>query len=270
MSSKTHLQMARKPPLRCIFCRGSILTREHIIPDWIQEIIPKKPQHGHLFTTRSKAAAGRGRLKTSRLRQGHPISRKVRVVCVRCNNGWLSSLEDELKPQIKALVLGEAITLTPWDQRRLATWAAKTSMTAEFIHPKSAAITFEEREYLRLHREPVETFNVWAGHYGGSRHRTALHHHSVQLSVGTPTSTETMVPPNTQATIIGLGELFLQISSSSFAGVIFKLKNEGVSKMRRIWPPAVTDLQWPPVASLGDEDINIILAAIDAAFSDTT
>ena len=266
--------MTKKPPMRCIFCRGSTLTREHVIPDWIQEIIPKKPQQAHLFTTVSKAPlAPRTRLKTSRLRQGHPISRKVRVVCKDCNNGWLSTLENELKPLIKTLVLGEAITLTPWGQRRLATWAAKTSMTAEFIHPKSAAVTFEEREYLRLSREPMKTFNVWTGHYRGSRYTAALHHHSVLLLSGTPTSAETLMPPNTQATIIGLGGLFLQISSSSLAGVKFNLKNETASpstnKLRRIWPPAVADLQWPPASSLSDRDIINILAAIDATFSDT-
>ena len=79
-----------------------------------------------------------------------------------------------------------------------------------------------------------------------------------------------MMPPNTQATIIGLGGLFLQISSSSLAGVKFNLKNEGADKLRRIWPPAVTDLPWPPATSLSDEDINSILAVIDAAFSETT
>jgi hypothetical protein len=143
-------------------------------------------------------------------------------------------------------------------------------MTAEFIHPKSAAITFEEREYLRLHREPAETFNVWAGHYGGLRYTTAFHHHSALLSSGTPTSAETMMPPNTQATIFRLGKLFLQISSSSLAGIKFDLKNEGADKLRRIWPPAVTDLQWPAAPSLSDGDINNILAVTDAAFSGAT
>ncbi len=99
--------MATKQPKLCIFCHGATLTREHVIPDWIQEIIPKEDDHRHLFTTFLKIPlVRRARLKTSHLRQGHPISRKVRVVCKRCNSGWLSILEDELKPRIKALVLG--------------------------------------------------------------------------------------------------------------------------------------------------------------------
>ena len=266
--------MAKKPQLRCIFCNGSALTREHVIPDWIREIIPKKPYHGHAFalntTLPSRAPrARRLRHKSIRRHQGHPISRKVRAVCRRCNTGWLSNLENELKPQIKALVLGEALNLTPWDQRRLSTWAAKTSMTAEFIHPKTAAVTFEEREHLRLHREPPRAFNVWAGHYVGSRYTTDLHHHSVHLSVRTPTSPKTGVAPNTQATIIGLGRLFLQISSSSFHGLQMNLKDEATSNLRRIWPPRGANLSWPPARSLTDQDIDIILMGLDAGFGET-
>ncbi len=266
--------MTKRPRVRCIFCRGDQLTREHIIPDWIREIIPKKPYHGHAFALNasltSRATRGRAlRHKSVRRHQGHPISRKVRVVCRRCNIGWLSDLEDELKPQIKALVLGETVALTPWDQRRLATWAAKTSMTAEFIHPETAAVTFDEREYLRLHREPPRAFNVWAGHYEGSRYTTDLHHHSVRMSVRTPTPPETLVPRNTQTTIIGLGKLFLQISSSSLAGLEFNLQDERSSNLRRIWPPVAADLPWPPATSLSDEDINIIHMGLHAAFAET-
>ncbi len=172
--------MAKKRSLRCIFCLGYRLSHEHVIPDWIRKIIPKKPHHGSRLRVTSSGPSNvppnrRPRLQRSRDRQGHPISKKVRVVCETCNTGWLSALEGELKPRIKALVLGEESILTQWDQRRLATWAAKTAMTAEFIHPESAAIAFEEREYLRLHREPPIAFNIWMAHYDGSQHTTALH-----------------------------------------------------------------------------------------------
>jgi len=264
--------MASRPRIRCIFCQGFGLSREHIIPDWVQQIIPKKPTAGQNFTLRTTLPSDqppgfRPRHTRSRVRQGHPISRKVKVVCKRCNTGWLSALEEELKLRLTSLVIGMPLTLTPWDQRRLATWAAKTAMTAEFLHPKSAAITFEEREYLRLHREPPKAFNVWAAHYNGSRYKTEMHHHSVYLSAGVsiPPKTKT---PNTQTTLLGLGQLFLQVSSSSWDGLQINLKDESVSNLRRIWPPRDVDLTWPPPASLGDQDIDFIRAGLNAAFAE--
>lgn len=159
--------------------------------------------------------------------------------------------------------------LSHWDQRRLATWAAKTAMTAEFLDPKSAAITFDEREYLKLHREPPKAFFVWAGHYSGNRHSADLHHHSVRLSFGAPDTAEIGMPPNAQTTLIGLGRLFFQISSSSLAGIKFHLKDETVSSLRPLWPPGNSDLNWPPETSITDDDIRIIIMGLKAAFSET-
>lgn len=267
--------MTKRPRIRCIFCLGhENISREHVIPDWVRQIIPKKPHHGQYFiltqSVRSKLPPGlRPRHRSARVRQGHPISRKIKAVCKSCNTGWLSNLEEELKPRLRALILGEVLTLTPWDQRRLATWATKTAMTAEMLHPKSAAVTFREREYLRLHREPPKEFNVWVGHYGGSQYTTNLHHHSNHISTGTPTPPKAAVAPNTQATIINLGRLFLQIASSSFRGLQLKLKDEATSNLRRIWPPREGNLSWPPAIPLTDQDIDIILMGLDAEFGET-
>ena len=49
-------------------------------------------------------------------------------------------LETELKPTLTDLILGKPLALNHWEQRRLATWAVKTAMTAAIIHPSDAAI----------------------------------------------------------------------------------------------------------------------------------
>lgn len=266
--------MAKRLAHHCLFCHNTKLTREHVIPDWIQEIIPKTTDSKQKFTINQSLPSKepphrRPRHSHSRVLQGHPISRKIKAVCEHCNTGWMSVLEDELKQRLTALVLGEKLTLSCWDQRRVATWAVKTAMTAEFLDPDSAAIAFCEREYLKLHREPPKAFFVWAGHYDGMRHSADLHHHSTHLSIGPPTTAETSMPPNAQTTLIGLGRLFLQISSSSLAGIKFHLQDETVSNLRSLWPPGDSDLIWPPATSLSDDDIRIIISGINATFSET-
>ncbi len=134
--------MTKRPRVRCIFCLGyENISREHVVPDWVRQIIPKKPHHGQKFILTQSIQSNlpprlRPRHQSARVRQGHPISRKVKAVCERCNTGWLSNLEDELKPQLRALILGEVLDLTPWDQRRLATSAADTVPESVMPEPK--------------------------------------------------------------------------------------------------------------------------------------
>lgn len=260
-----------KPPGKCIFCGERKLTNEHVIPDWIRQIVPRGPKDSSLFTTYKSIDSGRhqNRIRSQTIQQGNPAAKKVRAVCANCNHGWLSTLEEELKPTLVVLVQGHSIELTPWKQRRLATWATKTAMTAEFLKPKHAGIKFEERERLRLHREPSANFDVFVGHYHGRLFNTSMAHHSGHFRYSEPVPNERTGPANSQATIILLGALFIQVTSTELENARFNLKDEKISKLRRIWPPSDNILVWPPVRTLSDDDISIILAGIDAAFAKT-
>ena len=177
-------------------------------------------------------------------------------------------LEDELKPTLRTLIFGEPVALTHWKQRRLASWAVKTAMIAEFIHPPTAAIPFEQREHLRLHREPHKEFDVWAGLYSDEGYLLGIEHHSGKFYFSPP-DTPPAGPPNTETTVIGLGRLFLQIAYCHIPGVRFQLQDENVSKLCRIWPPGTDDLPWPPPLALDATDIAIILKGIHDVFEDS-
>jgi hypothetical protein len=141
-------------------------------------------------------------------------------------------------------------------------------MVAEHLHPSSAAISFELREQLRLHREPPKTFSVWVGFYADMGLLLGIEHHSGAFYYSEP-GAEPSMALNTQATAIGLGRLFFQVAQSDAPGVGFQLKDEGVSKLRRIWPPVGTgDIPWPPPLALDATDIATILRGIHNAFED--
>ncbi|MPY70146.1 MAG: hypothetical protein GEU92_08665 [Alphaproteobacteria bacterium] len=252
--------MAREPKT-CIFCRGNGLTDEHVVPDWLKQLIPKNERTGNLFILTDHGAGRQSR----QVRQGSPITRQVHFVCGRCNTGWMSTLEDELKPTLANLVLGKTITLSEWQRRRLSTWAVKTAMTSEYIHPPTVAIPFDMREHLRLHRQPHERFDVWIGFYNGKGRLLGSEHHSGEFS---EPGTEPTGVPNTQATTIGLGQIFFQIAYCGVPQARFHLKNEKISKMRRIWPPTEGEMMWPPFLVLDADDITIILRGIHEAFED--
>jgi hypothetical protein len=65
----------------------------------------------------------------------------TRQICARCNNGWMSRLENEAKPLVLSLMHVErSILVLKDDERRiLSRWAAKTA----FLIAVSQTIKFE-------------------------------------------------------------------------------------------------------------------------------
>ncbi|PSR20353.1 MAG: hypothetical protein C7B45_15330 [Sulfobacillus acidophilus] len=75
---------------RCVFCGASgPMTREHVWPDWLSRTgFPNEPtviESGPLNRLPSEFGPMR------------PLSTTVKAVCDKCNNGWMSRLEKELR-----------------------------------------------------------------------------------------------------------------------------------------------------------------------------
>ncbi len=117
--------MGKRTPLAgCIFCGNRPLTAEHVLAKW--------------FTT----SAGLGAPSRTRLFRDHELvhsgeqpsfSKKLRVVCKPCNEGWMKSLEDAVLPSLSEMVWGRSALLLTATQRLLATWFVKTCCVAEHL-----------------------------------------------------------------------------------------------------------------------------------------
>src|SRR5260370_18573712 len=106
-------------------------------------------------------------------RRGHSTTRQVRKVCRKCNNGWLSRLEEKIKPLLVSLMNGESCFLGIPEQTMLATWAMKTVMTAEFMEPTMSAVPIEDREFLmRTLSPPPAGWWIWIAGSQGEEWRT--------------------------------------------------------------------------------------------------
>jgi hypothetical protein len=101
------------PAGRCAFCRATEVTDEHVWPKWISGQL-----RGHRGFT---MATPHGPRKMRSLDITAPV-------CVTCNNRWLSVLEKDVQPVLGPLIYGEERTLSPDEQRRLATWVVKTAL----------------------------------------------------------------------------------------------------------------------------------------------
>jgi hypothetical protein len=92
-----------KKPKTCIFCgeQGSI-SKEHFWPEWVAPHI----RAGEAGSNVSEFHAAEGKnapsLQRRSERPGDVVTKKIRAVCERCNNGWMSEVESNVKPTILA------------------------------------------------------------------------------------------------------------------------------------------------------------------------
>ena len=96
-------------PGKCVFCGGGPLTKGHIWPEWMQQILP--PKKHHLQFTGQIASIAPGAPVKQRLRQGHAGQRKPRNTCSACNTGWMSNIERDAIPYASPLILGQPVSL---------------------------------------------------------------------------------------------------------------------------------------------------------------
>ncbi len=112
---------------KCLCCQkessdGRRPSREHLLPTWLHELVEMSGVQLERFSVHESG------METLIARHGlnNYVSRKV---CNECNNGWMSQLEDEVKPLLTCLVSADrtASSLSGQERNTIARWAYKTS-----------------------------------------------------------------------------------------------------------------------------------------------
>jgi hypothetical protein len=163
MSPSSPATFVSPMPSLCIFCGGRPLTREHIWPDWLRAHLPRSLSFYH--SGRIILNEDNTQTHSSKKISGDPKSRKLRIVCNKCNNEWMSDLQNATKPILIPLLLSQQITLSEPRQRQLATWVAMTVICAEYIQPASVSIPVTARRWLFTNRTPPENMRIWIGNF---------------------------------------------------------------------------------------------------------
>lgn len=88
-------------------------------------------------------------------------SRKAKVVCRACNNGWMSRWEDAAKPLVERLVEGGgAVRLSADDASRLARWGMLKSLMMETTRHTTVCSAPVDFYHVYNKREPPQTCTV--------------------------------------------------------------------------------------------------------------
>jgi len=140
---------------QCLFCSNAADSREHAWPQWLIEIF-SSDEHVEVCAER----LGEG-LRAWRSRRPELV---VKHLCERCNNGWMSNVENAVIGEIKPLLRGASTKLSTDGQHLVSVWALKTAMVLEALGPSSGHVyTQNEREEFAQSRAIPWRTSVWLG-----------------------------------------------------------------------------------------------------------
>ena len=245
----------------CIFCSATTdLSREHLLPDWLQGVFPNVD-----LVTHFRAIGRNDRHEWD----ARPFSERVRFVCMRCNNGWLSQLEAAVKPIMIPMLQHRPCVVDRRAQELLATWAFKTCLVFQTTQTGAPPIA-PRLHYERLgrHPKPPSQVSVWlTSHYRARSDEVNSVY--VQRPLGIRSSDARFAPEDDVAYMC-----FLAVSWVGFvvAGHAYATDSHIIydghlgDGLLRIWPEDRDFVQWPPDAMM-DRDLVEVLALPEEGLS---
>ena len=256
-----------QPQGRCIFCGGTGLSKEHIWSDWLSALFPRSDEHGEYYCSMHRNSGSREveltRPPASSARQGSVFQRKVRNVCKRCNNGWMSRVVERTKPHVKQMILGKSLNLNRKEQTDLAAWIGITTVIQEFANRLGARrIPPEDRTVLMNTEAPCFSWSIWVARYSGEWWAPMGHYH-IPMRYSKPPTTDQSAPLSgeLQLTTFTLGELLVHIFTSTQAEMVEAYRSyiggaSGSAKLQQLWPIIRDTLIWPPSCPFRDHEVD--------------
>ncbi|WP_457425661.1 hypothetical protein [Roseateles sp. P5_E7] len=223
-----------KAPARCVFCGAFGVTKQHVWADWMNDLTDELETGSAQNLIRSDfLPGGRVAIFAPQLRfpRGPFRTKKIRRMCGKCNGGWMSEIENNAKPYITKLVLGESLTLNQDTCTALAAWSCLFSIVAEYTDERTQAIPHSDCLHLMKFRTAPAGWHIWAASYVGEMWKRRYKHASICMRDLHTGITEW----NTQFSTFAYGQMFIHAASSTRGLIDDQLTHEGAA-VHRIWP----------------------------------
>jgi hypothetical protein len=246
------------------------MSGEHLWSDWMAKsnLLPRGGEYIEFKSTfkgRHKDAAN----IFKRTRQGTANTKKIKVVCHDCNNGWMSSLETDARPHLTQLITGDHIVLTDTVRMKIAEWVVMKVLVAEhsfyFDHPADPIFDQKARAEFRESRTIPAHFRIWIALQNGTKWVTGFHRYATGLGL-----TATLPPPplrartkNVQTVTWGIGKLLIYLNAVTDPAVHDRLELKRMEPLLGLWPLTSADVVWPPRFFVKDAYIDKLSMALE-------
>ena len=228
------------------------MSKEHFWPEWSAPMLPrtKNPSYheGKITITRKSTIVDRKLQK----RQGSVATKKIRVVCEDCNNGWMNNVETNARPILELLIAGNPTTLNQDQQRVLTERIIMKVMVAEHNIPEDAVIPRVDKETFRTDKIIPPCISVWIGKHNVSGWHTGFYKHAATLSLKpSPPLSAAGGRKNVETLAFGFGALFgfVMVSDPGWVDLKDFIR---VVNLPRLWPPVGGDLNWGALTLSGN------------------
>lgn len=189
-----------------------------------------------------------GRRDVPKKHGGDIRRRGVRCVCIKCNGGWMGSLQERAKPIVESMLDLSAFTLTQEAQSALSAWIAMAVITAEYMDKDRVAISDTDRKYLYKERFAPKDWGIWiARHEPSPVWKPRIIHQILHISEDGEGAIDSGAPtPNTQATTYKVGNILIHAMSCVNPDIVARLPYSIRFPRRvfRIWPFR-SEIRWP-------------------------
>jgi hypothetical protein len=144
---------------RCLFCEAAARSKEHLFPDWLNDVLPparlgRTPEIG-------RHSADAGGVATGFWEVAEIASATARLVCHDCNTRWMAKLESHAKPVLEPMLAGHPVWLDRDQQLLVATWACKTAIVCEAALNAADPFGLEERQAVMVGNRPPASVEVF-------------------------------------------------------------------------------------------------------------
>jgi hypothetical protein len=233
---------------RCAFCGGTSLTKEHVIPRWLSDVLPEQER----FRGQDQATVLLAPERTSKDPHHREMmetfnSATVKAVCGPCNNGFMNDIETTARPFLSAMVRGNlAMPLDIAAATAIATWTVKTSLMVQLTGSEPAALEQVYQDFYATRRPPPECM-VWAAPVDDQDWALRAECRLMLYALNGQSVTQDD-PPNILSVTIGLGKLLLHTIIDPILGnSTWNLTSAFQGALVPIWPdPCLA--KWPPRA----------------------
>lgn len=242
------MSKTQRPQAFCLFCNGAGLTKEHLIADWIGEILPVQTEfQAQRRNVRRNDDGSASISSTSRKRQGATYKKVVRKFCVSCNGGWMSHLQNSNKTLIESLVTGDARSLKMPARRALATWATMTFIVNDASNDPSAIAQSDLRKFHNSQRA-LAGWQMWIGRMAGPLD-VRFGHSSLAVKEG---ENPDLTSPNVQVATLKVGNLILHCSTQPPITPIaeYDIQVRRRFGLARFWPLGLKDIEFQNLKEL--------------------
>jgi hypothetical protein len=213
--------------------------------------IPPSTAHEHFIELKPVTLDGQvspGKRVPGRFnRPGGMLTKRLRIVCTPCNNGWMSVLQNTIKQILLPFITGGWPTLNPTEQQLLAAWITMFVMVVEKSNEEGVTTSQAKRTAFMEQgeaRKPPNNWLIWLCSHDDKDNVATFSMRTVGVREKTPqvpgpVGEYVLASKITLFSLNKLGVIVISIAdddvSSTVSGALKNLASN--ADLRPLWPP---------------------------------